>query len=88
LSYYFDSESKAENIEEIPIEYIAYSDIKELYYETLCNKIGLRHGSQKRIAEIAQFSTGTISQDFTELKIKEKFSDPNFPPRKRLVFLK
>lgn len=87
LSQLFGGIPEADDIKEISIEDIAYSDIKELYYETLVNKIGFKHGSQKRIAEIAKLSTTTISQDFAELKIKEKFGNPNFPPRKRLIFL-
>jgi len=83
----FGDITETDAAKEIPIEDIAFSDLRELYYETVCSKIGLKHGSQKRIAEIAKLSAGTISQDFAELKIKEKFSNPNFPPRKRLVFL-
>ena len=88
LNTYFNKKIASNEREEIPIEDIAYSDLKELYYETLCSKVGFRHGSQKRIAEIAHVSEGGISQYFSKPKIKEKFSNPNFYPRKRLVFLK
>lgn len=87
LSQLFRGAIETNTVKEIPIEDVAISDLRELYYETLCNKIGLNRSSQKKIAEIAKLSEGAISQDFTKFKIKEKFSNPNFPPRKRLVFL-
>ena len=88
LNTYFNKQIASNEPEEIPIEDIAYPELKELYYETLCSKIGFRHGNQKRIAKIAHVSEGGISQYFSKPEIKEKFSNPNFPPRKRLIFLK
>lgn len=88
LNTYFNKQIASNGLEEIPIEDITYRELKGFYYETLCSKIGFGHGSQKRIAEIAHVSEGSISQYFSKLKIQEKFSYPNFPPRKRLIFLK
>lgn len=88
LKTFFNKQVASNGPEEIPIEDIAFRELKGLYYETLCSKIGFGHGSQKRIAEIAHVSEGGLSQYFSKLKIQEKFSYPNFPPRKRLIFLK
>ena len=75
-------------VEEQPIEEITLDDLRTLYYETVCNKLGTSHGYKAKLAEVAKKSPATITQDFKELGLNEKFKKLNFTPRKRMVFLK
>ena len=81
-------ESEPEQAEEHPIEEIHVDDLKALYYETVCNKIGTERGYQKKLAKIAGKSEGTISQDLDRLGLNEKFEKLKIAPRKRMVFLR
>lgn len=86
LRNYFGNNEEQVATEEISIKDIKLDDLKELYYETICNEIGMSHGFQQQLADIAGRTPGLISQDFK--KFKTKFSELNFKPRKRLVILK
>ena len=86
LRNYFGNNEEQVATEEISIKDIKLDDLKELYYETICNEIGMSHGFQQQLADIAGRTPGLISQNFK--KFKTKFSDLNFKPRKRLVILK
>jgi hypothetical protein len=87
LSEYFDEEVQG-NSEEVSIVEISLDDLRILYYETVCNAIGVRHGFQKELAAIAKRTPGRITQELEKYGLKEKFSELNFKPRKRLVILK
>ena len=87
LSEYFDEEVQG-NSEEVSIVEISLDDLRILYYETVCNAIGVRHGFQKELAAIAKRTPGRITQELEKYGLKEKFSELNFQPRKRLVILK
>lgn len=86
LRNYFGNNEEQVATEELSIKDIKLDDLKELYYETICNEIGMSHGFQQQLADIAGRTPGLISQNFK--KFKTKFSDLNFKPRKRLVILK
>ncbi|WP_319760576.1 sigma 54-interacting transcriptional regulator [Maridesulfovibrio sp.] len=74
--------------EEIAIESVRLDDLKRLYYETVCHKIGTTHGYKKRLSVIANKSQATITEDFKKLGLSEEFNNPNFYPMKRLSVLK
>lgn len=84
---YFGDEQRELN-KEIGIDKISLDDLKELYYETVCHTIGIGHGYQKKLAEIAGRSPGAISIDLKSLGFNKKFNKLNYKPRKRLVVLK
>lgn len=87
LAAYFEEETLG-NDEEVPIVNISIDDLRPLYYETVANATGLRVGKQKKIAEISGRDESTISQELKKYGLNEKFANPNFTPRKRLVILK
>lgn len=87
LAEYF-GEIPQKNADEISITEISLDELRILYYETICNTIGTRHGFQKELAKIAKRTPGRITQELEKFGLKEKFSKINFYPKKRLVILK
>ena len=85
LKTYFNSTDVETIISEVPIEQVSLDDLKELYYETICNSIGTSYGFKKRLAEIAGRTPGLITQDFEKMDLNSKFSKLKSGPQKRLV---
>ena len=77
-----------QDAEEDDITNYKIDDLRTLYYETVCNKIGIAHGYQKKLAETAGRAEGTISTDLKKLGLDRKFEKPNFYPQKLLIIRK
>lgn len=84
LAEYFGDDITS-SFKEVQIETVALDDLRALYYETVCCRIGTSHGYQKRLAEIAGRDKSTISNDLKNLGLKKKFKNPKFNPIKRLL---
>lgn len=78
----------AQEADEDAITNYQLDDLRSLYYETVCNKIGIAHGYQKKLAKIAGRAEGTISTDLKKLNLDAKFEKPNYYPQKRLIIRK
>ncbi len=72
---------------EIPITQVSLKMIRQLYWETLCNEVGMEDGFQRKLAAMAGLSEGRISQDTDIKNLKNIFNNLKISPRKRIVVL-